>query len=57
MPFTAADADKHKKGLSEGQKKTWAKIANAVFEDCMEVKKSDKECAPSAIRVANSKVG
>lgn len=33
MPWTAADADKHIKGLSANQKKGWAKIANAALKE------------------------
>lgn len=48
MPWSADDADKHKKGLSDDQKKKWAKIANSVLADSGDEGK--------AIRIANSKV-
>lgn len=48
MPWTAADADKHKKGLTKKQRRKWAGIANAVFESCKDEAKS--------ISIANSKV-
>lgn len=57
MPWKSTDALKHKKGLSKEDQKKWAKIANAVLSDCMGAGKSEKDCAPKAIRVANSKVG
>ncbi|GMQ92421.1 MAG: hypothetical protein BMS9Abin11_1750 [Gammaproteobacteria bacterium] len=55
MPFSAADAKKHKKGLSKAQASSWAKIANAILADCEEVGGAD--CDVKAIRIANSKVG
>lgn len=53
MPWTAADADKHKKGLTPAQKKKWASIANGVLKSCKA--KGGKNCEGKAIRVANSK--
>ena len=55
MPWTVADVDSKKKGLSPEQKKKWVKIANATYKDCMSKGGSDKTCAPKAIRIANSK--
>lgn len=55
MPWKPSDASKHKKGLSESQKKKWAKIANEVLEQCQ--KDNGKDCEAKAIRVANSRVG
>lgn len=49
MPWTAADAKKHKKGLSKTEAEKWAEIANSVL-------KRDKDEA-KAIRVANARVG
>lgn len=54
MPWTAADAGKHHKGLSAAQKKKWAATANAVLSECKESGGSD--CEGKAIRVANSVV-
>ena len=48
MPWTAADAKKHKKGLTPAQAKKWATIANAVRKSTG----SDAE----AIRTANARV-
>lgn len=53
MPWTAADADKHKKGLKPAQKAQWAKIANGVLKSCTAQKGSD--CEGKAVRIANSK--
>lgn len=53
MPWTVADVDKHKKGLSAAQKRKWVKIANAVLKDCQEMNASD--CDAKAIRIANSR--
>lgn len=53
MPWTASDADKHIKGLSDSQKSGWAKIANNALSECQ--KKGGSDCEGYAIRVANSK--
>lgn len=53
MPWTAADAEKHKKGLTKKQRKKWAVIANAVREKCMT--QGDKDCDSKAVIFANSK--
>lgn len=50
MPFTAADADRHIKGLSAKQKRAWAHIANGVLERCTG---DAKTCDASAVRQAN----
>jgi hypothetical protein len=55
MPWTAADADKHSKGLSAKQKRQWAHVANAALKRCQDAGKDD--CEGSAIRQANSVVG
>lgn len=55
MPWKPSDASKHKKGLTESQKKQWAKIANEALKQCQD--KGNKDCEGYAIRVANSKVG
>jgi len=56
MPWDISDVDKHKKGLSEKQKKQWVRIANSVLKRCMAKGGSEKECAASAIRQANGVV-
>ncbi len=55
MPWTIADVDEHKKGLSPDQKAEWCKIANGFLKACQT--KGGSDCEASAIRVANSKVG
>ena len=55
MPWSVDDVDKHKKGLSDKQKKTWVKVANGALARCEKKKGSD--CEGSAIRQANSVVG
>jgi uncharacterized protein YdaT len=47
VPWSPGDADNHIKGLSDGQKRAWAKIANSVL-----TKSGDEG---QAIRVANAK--
>ena len=55
MPWTVADVDKHKKGLTPEQKKEWVSIANGVLSKCLKDGGTDQTCAPKAIRIANSK--
>lgn len=54
MPWTVDDVDKHKKGLSNAQKKQWVKVANATLAAC-EAKGND-DCEGKAIRIANAAV-
>ena len=35
MPYTVGDVDKHKKGLSDKEKREWTAIANDVLERCL----------------------
>lgn len=56
MPWTVEDVDKHKKGLSDRQKKQWVRIANAALAKCIKAGGSDEECAPKAIKQANGVV-
>lgn len=51
MPWTAKDAPS---GLTEAQKKKWARIANAILSDCESMR--GKGCEGRAKRIANSKV-
>lgn len=55
-PWTPADADKHKKGLSSSQKKKWAATANSVRASCIADGGSAKTCDGKAIRIANFQV-
>ena len=57
MPWTVADVDKHKKGLTPDQKKKWASIANGALASCIKKGGTDESCAPQAIRIANGSVG
>lgn len=57
MPWTKADVDKHKKGLSDTQKDQWVRIANSALAACIKKGGTDATCAPSAIRQANGVVG
>ena len=57
MPWTARESLKHKKGLNPSQQKSWAKIANGVYRDCMKSKGNDKFCSGKAIRIASWQVG
>jgi len=57
MPWTVKDVDKHKKGLTDKQKRQWVKIANSVYKQCMSDGGSDSSCAGKAIRQASGSVG
>lgn len=57
MPWTVEDVDKHKKGLTDKQKKQWVRIANSALARCLKKGGTDKTCTPSAIRQANGVVG
>lgn len=56
MPWTVEDVDKHKKGLSDKQKKQWVRIANAALKACIKKGGTDDSCAASAIKQANGVV-
>jgi hypothetical protein len=56
MPFTVADVEKHKKGLSDSQKRQWVEIANSVLEKCISDGGTESTCDGSAIRQANGAV-
>jgi Putative phage serine protease XkdF len=54
MPWTAADAKTHKKGLSAKEARTWATVANEALSRCQD--KGESDCEGRAIRIANSVV-
>jgi len=54
MPWSIADVDSKKKGLSDEGKRKWVRIANSVYKDCRSKGGSDSHCAGKAIRIANS---
>ena len=56
MPWTVADVDKHKKGLTDKGKAQWCRIANSVLSRCMAKGMSEADCAASAIKQANGVV-
>ena len=51
MPWTIADVDEHKKGLSDKQKEQWVAVANSTLSKCIADGESD--CEAYAIRQAN----
>lgn len=55
MPWTVADVDEHKKGLTDAQKKRWVKIANSALKRCQD--EGGEDCEASAIKQANSVAG
>ena len=57
MPWTPADANRHKKGLSARQRRQWSAVANSALQRCLAQGRSQSACESSAIRQANSAVG
>jgi len=57
VPWTAADASKHKKGLTEKQARQWAAIANSSLSACLKEGKDQSFCEGRAIRMASGSVG
>jgi hypothetical protein len=57
MPWVVEDVDKHKKGLTDKQKRQWVRIANSVLASCKKKGGTDEACAPGAIKWANGVVG
>mgnify|MGYP007071579546 CR=1 FL=1 len=56
MPWTVADVDSHKKGLTDKQKTQWCRIANSVLKRCLAKGGTEETCAASAIKQANGAV-
>lgn len=56
MPWTAADAKSHVKGLTPKEARQWSHVANAALAACLKKGGSQSECEGSAIRQANSVV-
>ena len=56
MPWTVADVDEHKKGLTAEQKQQWVRVANSILSKCIADGGTDTTCAPQAIRQANGVV-
>jgi hypothetical protein len=55
MPWTTADVDRFKKGLTPRQKRQWVRIANDALRRCKA--RGGNNCDASAIRQANGAVG
>lgn len=53
MPWTVADVERFKKGLSEADKAKWVKIANNSLKQCMTKGGEELDCEVQAIRIAN----
>jgi hypothetical protein len=56
MPWSAADADRHHKGLSAKQKRQWAAVANSQLATCLKKGGSQGQCEGQAVRAANAAV-
>lgn len=54
MPWTVADVDRFKKGLTTAQKRRWVRVANSVLAKCKS--NGGSNCEASAIRQANGTV-
>jgi HK97 family phage prohead protease len=54
MPWTARDADRHVEGLSAGQRRIWARVANDALKRCMTNGGSTSACEGRAVRQANA---
>jgi hypothetical protein len=57
MPWTISDVERHKKGLSDTQKRQWVAVVNSVYDKCIKDGGNDSTCAASAIRQANGVAG
>lgn len=55
MPWTVADVDRFKRGLSPTQKRRWVRVANSALAACRA--DGGRDCEASAIRQANGVVG
>ena len=56
MPWVAADADRHHKGLSPKQRRQWAHVANSQLQTCLDRGGAQAHCEGQAIRAANAAV-
>ena len=52
MPWGVEDVDKHMKDLTDAQKETWMKVANAALHKC--TMDGGQDCEASAIKQANA---
>lgn len=52
MPWTVADVEKHKSGLTDEEKTRWVSIANGALAQCE--KKGGQKCDVHAIMIANA---
>lgn len=52
MPWTAADADQHVKGLSPKQARAWSAVANSALQRCLRSGKKQGDCEGQALRQA-----
>ena len=56
MPWSVADVDHFKAGLTEGEKRCWVNLANGVLRRCQKRQEEPAGgCEALAIRVANSR--
>ncbi len=53
MPWTSAEVDRFKKGLTAKQKEKWVQIANNTLRACLKDGGEELDCEVKAVRVAN----
>lgn len=56
MPWTIDDVDKHKKDLTDAQKRQWVAVANSARKVCIAHGRDEEVCDASAIKQANAVV-
>lgn len=57
MPWTVADVDRFKKGLSDKQKTQWVSVANNTLKQCLAGGGKQSTCEGNAVRQANGVTG
>lgn len=57
MPWTVRDVDRHKRGLTDAQKRQWVEVANSALRSCLARGGQQATCEASAIRQANGVAG
>ncbi|GAF70002.1 unnamed protein product, partial [marine sediment metagenome] len=56
MPWTTADVERHKKGLTDKRKRQWVAIANSSRKQCIADGGTEEKCDARAIKSANAMV-
>ena len=56
MPWKTEDVERHKKGLSDKDKRQWVATANSALKACLADDGDTEKCEGRAIRIANAAV-